>query len=78
MEATVAAIFAEVLGRDAVSVTESFFALGGHSVLFFTLITACRARFGVALSAKDVLSALTARELAVLIASRIADGGEQA
>lgn len=75
-EAAVAGIFAEVLDRrEPVSVTEGFFALGGHSLLVFTVIELCAARFGVALSAKDILAALSARELAALITSRIEEGG---
>ncbi|MFI0939407.1 amino acid adenylation domain-containing protein [Streptomyces sp. NPDC021020] len=75
IEAKVAAVYADVLGRRSVSVTEGFFALGGHSLLAFSVIEACGEAFGLELSAKDLLSALSAREFAGLIAGRIADGG---
>ncbi|MFC0527573.1 non-ribosomal peptide synthetase [Phytohabitans kaempferiae] len=77
-EAKVAAIYAEVLRRDSVSVTDSFFTLGGHSLLVFTLIEMCEAEFGVTLAVKDVLGALSARQLAALITTRTATGGRAA
>jgi len=74
-ETRVAAIFAGVLGRESVDVTESFFALGGHSLLVFTVIESCEDQFGVEVSAKEMLAALSARELAALIASRLPQDG---
>jgi amino acid adenylation domain-containing protein len=68
LEARVARIYCEILGRDAVSVTESFFVLGGHSLLVFKLIELCATEFQVDLSVKDVLEALSARDLAGAIA----------
>ncbi|MFJ6153995.1 non-ribosomal peptide synthetase [Micromonospora profundi] len=68
IEEQVAGIFCEILGRDAVSVTESFFALGGHSLLVFKLIELCTTQFQVDLSVKDVLANLTVRDLAGTIA----------
>lgn len=63
-EARVARIYCKILGREAVSVTEGFFALGGHSLLVFKLIEMCATEFQVELSVKDVLEALSARDLA--------------
>jgi hypothetical protein len=68
LEARVARIYGEILGREAVSVTESFFALGGHSLLVFRLIELCVAQFQVDLSVKDILEALSVRDLAGTIA----------
>jgi amino acid adenylation domain-containing protein len=68
LEARVARIYCEILGRDAVSVTESFFVLGGHSLLVFKLIEMCGTEFQVELSVRDVLEALSARDLAGAIA----------
>lgn len=68
LEARVARIYGDILEREAVSVTESFFALGGHSLLVFKLIERCATEFQVELSVKDVLEALSARDLAGAIA----------
>jgi acyl-coenzyme A synthetase/AMP-(fatty) acid ligase len=77
-EEAVARIYCGILGREAVSVTESFFALGGHSLLVFKLIEECASGLGVELAVKDVLGALTARELAAVIARRTTEDGDQA
>ena len=77
-EAKVAAMFATLLGRDTVSVTDSFFALGGHSLLVFKLIEECETEFGVELGVQEVLPVLTPRELAALIARRTTEGGDAA
>jgi amino acid adenylation domain-containing protein len=73
-EARVARIYCDILGREAISVTESFFVLGGHSLLVFKLIELCAEEFQVDLSVKDVLEALSARELAGAI-SRLSTSG---
>jgi acyl-CoA synthetase (AMP-forming)/AMP-acid ligase II/thioesterase domain-containing protein len=46
MEATVAGTWAEVLGLDAVGVTDDFFALGGDSMLAAVIITRLGERLG--------------------------------
>ncbi len=46
IEATVAALFAEVLGRERVAVREDFFALGGGSLLAARLLARVREVFG--------------------------------
>jgi amino acid adenylation domain-containing protein len=74
-EARVAGVFQRILGVGEVSVTASFFALGGHSLLIFRLIELCTAEFGVQLAVKEVLEALTARKLAALIDEQAARGG---
>jgi len=76
-EARVAAMFREILGVDEVSVTASFFVLGGHSLLVFRLIELCTNEFGVQLAVKDVLEALTARELAALVDAQAARSGDR-
>lgn len=63
-ETELADAFAEVLGVDEVGVTDSFFDLGGHSLLVFKLIGACERRLGIRPSVADVFGAPTVRDLA--------------
>ncbi|NED68481.1 hypothetical protein G3I15_46885, partial [Streptomyces sp. SID10244] len=64
IEETIALVFAEVLGVDRVSVTDSFFDLGGNSLS----ATRVSARVGGALKAdvgvRDLFEAPTVRDLA--------------
>ena len=76
-EARVANMFREILEVETVSVTAGFFALGGHSLLVFQLIEMCIAEFGVQLAVKEVLAALTPRELAAAIDAQAAQGDNQ-
>lgn len=62
-EAELAAAFAEVLELDEVGVTDSFFDLGGHSLLVFKLLAACEQRLGFRPSVADVFAAPTVRDL---------------
>ncbi|KZM73418.1 amino acid adenylation domain-containing protein [Nocardia terpenica] len=64
-EATVAALFAEVLGLDAVGVDDSFFALGGDSIVAIRLLSRARAA-GLSLSARDVFEHKTIAGLAAV------------
>jgi amino acid adenylation domain-containing protein len=78
-EARVAGMFGEILGVDTVSATAGFFTLGGHSLLVFQLIEMCIDKFGIQLAVKEVLAALTPRELAAAIdaqASAAAEAGD--
>ncbi|MET9960471.1 amino acid adenylation domain-containing protein [Streptomyces sp. NPDC006326] len=63
-ETRLAAIYREVLGLDELSVTDGFFALGGHSLLVFKLIAACGRDLGVRPTVGDVFAAPSVRELA--------------
>ncbi|MGC9441182.1 amino acid adenylation domain-containing protein [Streptomyces sp. WG5] len=63
VEETLAALFAEVLGRDAVGLDESFFELGGDSIVSIQLVARARRR-GIALSPKDVFELRTVAALA--------------
>ncbi|GKQ38417.1 hypothetical protein ALMP_49490 [Streptomyces sp. A012304] len=63
LEETLAALFAEVLGRDTVGLHESFFELGGDSIVSIQLVARARRR-GIALNPKDVFELKTVAALA--------------
>lgn len=63
-------IFERVTGRESVSVVDSFFDLGGHSLLIFKLIAECEREFHFRPSAADVFSSPSVRELCTRIASQ--------
>ncbi|MGC9535805.1 amino acid adenylation domain-containing protein [Streptomyces sp. UG1] len=65
VEERLAALFAEVLGLDAVGVHDSFFALGGDSIVSMRLVSQARAA-GLAISPRDVFERPTIAELAEL------------
>ncbi|MFC4126350.1 amino acid adenylation domain-containing protein [Nocardia rhizosphaerae] len=64
-EETIAALFAEVLGLDAVGVDESFFALGGDSIVSIQLVSRAKAA-GLAFTARDVFERKTVAALAAV------------
>ncbi|WP_132421023.1 non-ribosomal peptide synthetase [Pseudonocardia endophytica] len=64
----VTAIFTDVLGRDDVTARDSFFALGGHSLLIMKVVAAVRDRLGVRISVRDLFDAPTPAGLAARIA----------
>ncbi|MCQ4163606.1 non-ribosomal peptide synthetase [Tahibacter harae] len=66
-EHAVAAVLAELLRSEPVSVEGDFFALGGHSLLGARLVTLLNQRLGCSLSLKDVFEQRTARGLALHI-----------
>ncbi|SNT48390.1 non-ribosomal peptide synthase/polyketide synthase, partial [Rhodococcoides kyotonense] len=53
VETIIAEVFADVLGLDRVSVDESFFALGGDSIVSIQLVSRARAR-GLSFTPRDV------------------------
>ncbi|WP_406098981.1 non-ribosomal peptide synthetase [Streptomyces sp. NBC_01013] len=67
LEARLAAIYARLLRRDAVSVTDNFFDLGGHSLLVFKLIEECESELGLRPSVQDVFTGPKVRELAATL-----------
>ena len=74
-EETLAAIFAELLQVDQVGVTDSFWELGGDSMVAIQVVSRA-ARAGVVITPRQLLSQPTVAELAVASAARIpADGG---
>ncbi|UWP80173.1 condensation domain-containing protein [Dactylosporangium fulvum] len=79
MEARLAGIFCRVLRRDSVRVTESFFDMGGHSLLVFKLIEQCASELGLRPSVQDVFTGPSVRALAATLgAMRAASAGEDA
>ncbi|QLY28176.1 amino acid adenylation domain-containing protein [Nocardia huaxiensis] len=72
-ETALAAAFAEVLGRDGIGVDESFFALGGDSIMSILLVSRARAR-GIAVTAQQVYEHRTVARLAAIAETA---GGEE-
>ncbi|SCL70738.1 non-ribosomal peptide synthetase [Micromonospora peucetia] len=72
VEAEIAAIWARVLGVAQVSVTDSFFDLGGDSMLAVTLVGTLRAA-GHPTSVRDVFAHRTVRRLAAALADADAE-----
>ncbi|MFE3443651.1 amino acid adenylation domain-containing protein [Nocardia sp. NPDC059180] len=64
-EYTLAALFAEVLGLDAVGIDDSFFALGGDSIVSIQLVSRAKAA-GLGFSARDVFERKTVAALAAV------------
>ena len=66
------AVFADVLGIERVSVTESFFDAGGNSLSAMRLVARLSTAWGVELTVRDLFDAPTVRGLAASIGERAA------
>ncbi|WP_460726979.1 amino acid adenylation domain-containing protein, partial [Nocardia heshunensis] len=71
LEHTIAEVFAEVLGLERVGIDDSFFALGGDSIVSIQLVSRAKAR-GVVFSPRDVFEQRTVSGLAAV--AQTADG----
>jgi phthiocerol/phenolphthiocerol synthesis type-I polyketide synthase E len=67
-------LFAEILELPDVEPDESFFDLGGDSLIATRLVARVRERFPIELAPKELLSAPTAEEFAALVDARLAQG----
>ncbi|HEX6352085.1 MAG TPA: amino acid adenylation domain-containing protein [Actinophytocola sp.] len=72
-EQVVADIWAELLELPRVGVTDSFFALGGDSLLSLRVTARVNAAFSLDLTPRDVLAGRTVRALADLVEERVLD-----
>ncbi|WP_158881410.1 non-ribosomal peptide synthetase [Amycolatopsis anabasis] len=75
VEARLAALFAEVLGVPAVGIDDSFFALGGDSIVSMRLVGKARAA-GFRFSPRDVFDRRTVAELALVAEEAVAPAGD--
>jgi amino acid adenylation domain-containing protein len=69
LEAELAEVWCSLLGRSEVGVEDSFFDLGGHSLLFMQLASQVRERFGVEVPLHVLFDAPTIEQLTVAMAA---------
>jgi amino acid adenylation domain-containing protein len=67
IEGTLVDIWVEVLGIDRVGINDSFFEMGGHSLLVFQVISRVREAFGVDLPLRSLFEAPTIEKQALAI-----------
>ena len=77
-EEIVAAIWAEVLGRQQVSPADNFFDLGGHSLLAGQMIARVRRACGVELTLRQLFAAPTVSGVARAVSELLRQGPEAA
>jgi amino acid adenylation domain-containing protein len=75
VETTLAAVFAELLGRDRVGIDDGFFALGGTSLQVMRLLTRVHRELGAELGVTAVFLNPTVRQLAARIGESGAEHG---
>ncbi|MBE9010857.1 amino acid adenylation domain-containing protein [Pseudanabaenaceae cyanobacterium LEGE 13415] len=64
LEASLIALWSQLLGREQIDVQDNFFELGGHSLLVTQLVSRIRDRYQVELPLRSVFEAPTIAELA--------------
>ena len=70
-EKELAQIWMAILELEKVGINESFFAIGGHSLMAMQLVSRVRMRFGVELALYDFFAAPTIQKLAELVEEEI-------
>ena len=70
VEAQLAGIWAELLGVEAVGISDNFFGLGGHSLLLTQLAARIAATFQVQVPLRELFDARTIEAMTVAIAAR--------
>jgi hypothetical protein len=73
LERMLAEQWAELLGLAEISVNDSFFNLGGHSLLVTRVISRIRSAIGLQLSVRSVFESPTIRQLSKIIAHEIGE-----
>jgi amino acid adenylation domain-containing protein len=76
IEALLAELWCELLGREQVGVFDSFFELGGHSLQIARLVARVREVFGVELPVRSLFETSTIAELADVVARRLIEQDE--
>lgn len=67
VEAKVAAIYEQVLGKEQISIKDDFFALGGHSLLATRMLTIIHKELNAKVRLEDIFEQPTIEKLAYLI-----------
>jgi acyl carrier protein len=70
-EATLAGIWAEVLGVERVGVEDNFFELGGDSIRSLRIASRAKTAFDITLTPRDVLTARTVFTLAEIVEEKV-------
>ncbi|NTX08244.1 non-ribosomal peptide synthetase [Myxococcus sp. CA040A] len=74
LEEDIAALWAQVLGRESISVTASFFDLGGHSLLAAQLVAKLSERFGFKVPLQVLFQSPTVAALASWVQDKLTPG----
>jgi acyl carrier protein len=73
VEQTLADIWSEVLGLDAVSVTDRFLDLGGDSLKAGRIVAQVNSAFGIQVPIRTLLEAATVEDMALSVTSAMLD-----
>ncbi|UXI66227.1 non-ribosomal peptide synthetase [Tahibacter amnicola] len=79
-EEEIVAVWQQLLQKEAIGVTDNFFALGGNSILAVRVITALREKYqlsGENFQFNDFFSAATVRGVAAIVERLVADAGSR-